>query len=97
MSKHTPGPWEQDTEDAEWGNSFVVNAGDWIIAEMIDGEDETRRANARLIAAAPDMLEALLAIRNADTPLSTGDASVDAERAIAKATKPPQQDSPTRA
>ena len=68
MSKHTPGPWELDVENEEDAvRRFVVNArqftiGEWQIADMIDGDDETRRANARLIAAAPDMLDELKSI-----------------------------------
>ena len=38
------------------------NMAEWQIADMIDGDDETRRANARLIAAAPDMLDELKSI-----------------------------------
>ena len=53
MSKHTPGPWER------WGRaspSQVISAGDCFVAQTLGGNDE---ANARLIAAAPDLLEAL--------------------------------------
>ena len=63
MSKHTPGPWEAFTED-----SF---SGWWAIRQITDdglnhevgssdgGFDE---ADARLMAAAPDLLEALQAM-----------------------------------
>lgn len=58
MSKHTPGPW-----DCEWqevratgiqGNPVICFMQDWV-----DEFHEEREANARLIAAAPDLLEAL--------------------------------------
>lgn len=61
MSKHTPGPWEwQDGEEALVGPKHVVmletNYG-LTFAKYPGGEIE--KANARLIAAAPDLLEAL--------------------------------------
>ena len=53
---HTLGPWVQGCEsiDPEW--RIVTTIGGAIIAN-VNGADE---ANARLIAAAPDMLDALL-------------------------------------
>ena len=54
MSKHTPGPWEI-------GNNMilkVINGSYFSIAEVNDWEDETV-PNARLIAAAPELLAAL--------------------------------------
>ena len=59
MSGHTPGPWEwEDGEYVLWaqgGRKIIDTApyeGMWIVAE-------NEEANARLIAAAPDLLEAL--------------------------------------
>ena len=53
MSEHTPGPWEaREDYDSTW---WVVQSGpaqDLAIHDLSE-------ANARLIAAAPDMLEAL--------------------------------------
>ncbi len=56
-AKHTPGPWKFSAEsiDPEW--SVVTTAGGSVIANVNDRHDQL--ANARLIAAAPDMLEAL--------------------------------------
>ena len=57
MSKHTPGPWAVE-RDAE-GRLHVVE-GDFLdVAEVgyLSGPDP--EANARLIAAAPELLEAL--------------------------------------
>jgi len=53
MSRHTPGPWVAK------GNN--IWAGDECIGDVWshDGQWSTRDANARLIAAAPEMLEAL--------------------------------------
>ena len=59
MSKHTPGPWVanltsvEPKDEHEW-----VNDG-WIIANC-QGSDAL--ANAHLIAAAPDLYEALVDI-----------------------------------
>lgn len=51
MSKHTPGPWETG------GNDVCV---DGRILFLGTGEDYSKRAaDARLVAAAPELLEAL--------------------------------------
>lgn len=52
-SKHTPGPWSR------MGRSIGVGAGEIATAWDFDGR---QIANARLIAAAPEMLAALKAI-----------------------------------
>jgi hypothetical protein len=58
MSKHTPGPWF--AEKGEWWQVWH-NEGIAHIAKASKGvePDQTGEANARLIAAAPDLLEAL--------------------------------------
>jgi hypothetical protein len=55
--KHTPGPWNYDRS----GYSLYVNSGrELVTALSMDGKRlETSEANARLIAAAPDLLAAL--------------------------------------
>jgi hypothetical protein len=68
MSKHTPGPWKAQPREFPEGQWFLE--GQWevvstckterLIAEAaphIDSDSE--EANARLIAAAPELLEAL--------------------------------------
>ena len=62
MTKHTPGPWALDDEsiyapDGE-GWKQVAEIPNWRTnpGEVLTPEDN---ANARLIAAAPDMLDAL--------------------------------------
>lgn len=52
-TKHTPGPWNVD------GIFICDDAGDRIVAEVPKMYDENDLANARLIAAAPELLEAL--------------------------------------
>ena len=64
MNKHTPGPWkygiELSSRSGEWLISFDAgNRGRGIdIAETKAGSGQ-EEANARLIAAAPELLESL--------------------------------------
>ena len=55
MSKHTPGPWK--TTHSEVGGYRVSDSTGWGVAVVL--KDTNDEANARLIAAAPMMLEAL--------------------------------------
>jgi hypothetical protein len=90
MSKHTPGPW----------NLYPNNASDWVVRKMFpDGQESHEIArcqsgmdNARLIAAAPDLLAALKmavsALERSDYIQMDGDSVdvIDVSRdAIAKA------------
>jgi hypothetical protein len=70
MSKHTPGPWEDGTMSISKRNWAlihdgaeinIVKRGADVIAAVWCGDDEDgeEAANARLIAAAPELLEAL--------------------------------------
>ena len=56
----TPGPWsiEDCTPGESTGLRFAINSKDNVIARTTDGWKEAQ-ANARLIAAAPEMLEVL--------------------------------------
>lgn len=59
-SKHTPGPWR-----AEGWNGVVVNdsiGNTLAVFPSGDGQVETAKANAKLIAAAPVLLESLQAL-----------------------------------
>jgi hypothetical protein len=69
MSKHTPGPWEIGNA-ANCAKDHAVTAGAFVVARVVESRGEhingnTRTpfdygsANARLIAAAPDLLAAL--------------------------------------
>ena len=61
--KFTPGTWllgEDQCVDETW--SIVTTTGGSVIANVNDRHD--RLANARLIAAAPELLEALRITRN---------------------------------
>lgn len=57
MSEHTPGPWNcsQESVDPEWW--IVTIKGGLIVANV--NAHHNQEANARLIAAAPDLLDAL--------------------------------------
>jgi hypothetical protein len=88
MSAHTPGPWIVFNGDGSFG---VLPAGrPGLIAECKNTHD------ARLIAAAPDMLEALhehirvvkifMDKLGGFTPQDFADCTSQARRAIAKAT-----------
>lgn len=63
MSEHTPGPWTcrkaNSGEERWWVEADYKGEGPWYLAECAarPGENE---ANARLIAAAPELLEAAL-------------------------------------
>lgn len=59
--KHTPGSWEVDFHDAGTGNCqwcIVREDGDTVAVSPV-GPQAFNKANARLIAAAPALLEAL--------------------------------------
>ena len=56
MTEHTPGPWKV----WKYGNLVMADAlapYDWTVAEAMGETHEATKANAHLIAAAPDMLE----------------------------------------
>jgi hypothetical protein len=83
-TKHTPGPWRTDVSDPAFVN-YDVRTDDTIICTMgIEMPTEEEAANARLIAAAPELLEALEDLVNMWSAANM----VKARAAIAKATKP---------
>jgi predicted RNase H-like HicB family nuclease len=71
MNKHTPGPWKASTSPQGWSYTIYISQDesaeytpDWsdvaYIIQTCEGERKSiQEANARLIAAAPDLLEAL--------------------------------------
>ena len=63
---HTPGPWRVTVSNR--GTLCVVSGDAWVCGELSNGNGEDpaeSQANALLIAAAPLMREALLAVRAA--------------------------------
>lgn len=94
-AKHTPGPWRACGDSVKAGSRFnvcpCVTAGG-SAKGMID-EREVTYANARLIAAAPDLLAALRAakvrLQFAERHIDCADELATASAAIAKATGEP--------
>ena len=68
MSNHTPGPWKvsrrfdvyQDTQMPGVGGTFVASTKG--ISELPESVNQVCEADAKLIAAAPELLSALQAI-----------------------------------
>lgn len=62
MASFTPGPWEAiGTDPAEGGDWFWISGSNRMIGTVNGSQsDETQAANARLIAAAPALYEALV-------------------------------------
>ncbi len=96
MSKHTPGPWIHGRNDAFYrnGNRLIWTSkgpGFGTIAEASDYDRDRSAANARLIAAAPDLLAALkkaakeLGINDPNDHAFESDLAGEIRAAIAKA------------
>lgn len=58
MNKHTPGPWIFSGRDILSLHARAKASGP-LVAIVDDNDDRVTEADARLIAAAPDMLEAI--------------------------------------
>ena len=94
MSKHTPGPWEVDESNPNLVARLVDGVYEYVCEvapssfSTRECSDEQEEADARLIAAAPELLAALRVAR-ADIRRCFGD-TVESlrliEAAIAKAT-----------
>lgn len=90
-TKHTPGPWSLKDDISLVVGPSADPAGDPVAT--IEGHPEEAFANARLIAAAPDLLAALRALVEYEDdapPDGSRGAEVynQARAAIAKATNP---------
>jgi hypothetical protein len=94
MSAHTPGPWtDRAIDESQWS---IYDSRGWSVAQAhqikvlsSDLKQAERTANARLIAAAPDLLEALQILMSDMGHLSMKghmDAAKKARAAITKAT-----------
>ena len=94
MPKHTPGPWVSTEEPDHEGSFFAIrnNRGYLIATTGTHDLGEQKEANARLIATAPALLDAiaeLLKISTTDEWSGSGrldDALNDAREALAAAT-----------
>jgi hypothetical protein len=56
--KHTPGPWKIQSATRNYDN-FKIEAEGWGIITNIEDNSNESEGNARLIAAAPELLEML--------------------------------------
>jgi hypothetical protein len=86
IAKHTPGPWSIYSITFK-GYHQIAGAQGGRVCQVLPFEDEYK-ANARLIAAAPDLLEALKNMCEGFSTLKDSDfpALAKARAAIAKAT-----------
>ena len=90
MNKHTPRPWNATKFNPVTGDIddcyLYVEPGIAVIERKVKGRDQYDAANARLIAAAPDLLEALSEIINDGGKfVMTNETHRKARAAIAKA------------
>ena len=90
---HTPAPWHfKKLAMHDGGHVVMFTAQNGQRTHRLDCAGEFKEADARLIAAAPELLEALIAITNQlervgdDRPHKDGQFIEDARAAIAKAT-----------
>lgn len=93
QAKHTPGPWiiEDITDDGQSvisaaSKNWIDFARVWVVTD--ESTDKEGEANARLIAAAPELLEALKDVMSAVELgwIPDGESMFNARAAIAKAT-----------
>jgi len=94
-TQHTPGPWQTDRNNVHAAQIATIHGctnSDWVeiwSPAAFAASEETQEANARLIAAAPELLEALDRIADmCAAPPNFSDKTIQdiACAAIAKAT-----------
>lgn len=84
---HTPGPWESAWSDGRGVLCVRAANGDWICGEIFNGPGKgmalaEAQANARLIAAAPDLFYALkMCVQRLERPELSPGADVVLEKA----------------
>ncbi|OWI73472.1 hypothetical protein [Pseudomonas aeruginosa] len=88
MSKHTPGPWEIERYSEGLiqivGNIRAVSDHEEHVTTVVEAVTRGDEANAKLIVAAPDLLDALVALVECEQ--TTPELWEAARAAIAKAT-----------
>lgn len=90
MSKHNPGPWRVDGQAHDMAGSAIIHdVNGFPVASTRSWIKEQHEANARLVAAAPDLLEACKRqVANIEQWLETGvPASADESQQIYNALK----------
>ena len=97
VSTHTPGPWQNGTDDLEGVVSLGARDDGNVVclppSDMMELSLSRWDANARLIASAPDLLEALISTRDslqamADEGIIAQGSWPTIDAAIRKATAP---------
>jgi len=87
MSNYTPGPWEASHDIG--ANCVATITSGWVVVSI--GADPNKfdaKADAQLIAAAPELLEALRAMLAASLPVDKNANGMDAvEKAISAIAK----------
>lgn len=79
-AKHTPGPWRAEPNPPNTKQWIVIASTHETVVHSVAGGKDHAEANARLIAAAPDLLELVkLALRNEESRLYMLPASDDEE------------------
>ena len=74
MSTHTPGPWFIWTGPSESCKDFGIGApDDSVVCSVHSHPHPCAKANARLIAAAPELLEACKALHDALSDIVEGE------------------------
>ena len=83
MSKHTPGPWiyyaDLPSQDPDWHIVTTENRLRILANVHIEPGNQVDEANARLIAAAPELLEALVQLEEAFCSVGPGMTREDRE------------------
>jgi hypothetical protein len=92
QTQHTPGPWrEYNAKGSRILNNWSVCNRDGTrianIEQMPGQSSEEEHANARLIAAAPELLEALREMTERGGWMPSDERFIRAKAAIAKATQ----------
>jgi hypothetical protein len=92
-AQHTPGPWEVYTNTSDPQHPYILQSDSQrpskVIAILFDDDPHTRPHNAAVLAAAPDLLDALIALFDNCEMIhkhwGDGDNTKDADAAIASA------------
>lgn len=89
MTQHTPGPWHIESVGTDTASNGlrVCTAGGMMLAHIYSDYDHAKtEADARLIAAAPDLYEFVQMIANGGLDSGVDHATIEAEAQAALAT-----------
>lgn len=85
MSEHTPGPWKVNPQTFNPERAYSIEASEEVDGEIVaevlgGGPEDLIKADARLIAAAPELLEAAQECARL-AEFTAGDVSTDPQKA----------------